>query len=1197
MIHDDPLLRTYRDAAELYLRVVDMPSELRERYLTTVCVGRDLLKFTVEELVRGDAADGSRPAGEDARCVSADRVTATLIRFTDALNTVAPAHPEVTAYVPGAYDSDRERTLAELVKLEQKSRWAARRPKPLEVYLREWPELRAPATVAELLRSECLTRAVYGSPASDRELSLRFPDLCSTIDLNALEKRAQMIARALSSGGSGVAPTADRFSIVRKIGQGGMGIVYEAIDRQRGSTVALKTLPHMDPRALFRLKREFRTLADLVHPNLVALYELVSDGSEWLFTMELVDGVDFMTHVGSRTPGGRIDDDALRSVVRQLAEGVSALHASQILHCDLKPSNVLVRHDGRVVILDFGIAKELSRGRSAAEAMPVLQTPTGPAMRSTWSVDEYLVGSVAYMSPEQAEGIELTPASDWYSVGAMLYEALAGHIPFAGDPDLIWTKQLQDPTPPSGIAANVPADLEELCLALLSREPDDRPAGPEILQLLADRRSTSRAPATTPRGLPFVGRANQLAILDSAYARLRESPTVTVHIHGKSGAGKTALAQQFLSTLPAGITVLAGRCYEQESVPYKALDSVIDRLCRHLMQLPSTELSKLIPADIAALARIFPVLQRVDDIQAACAGRPEIPDLRELRRRAFAALAALLHGLSETAPLVVFIDDLQWGDVDSAALLLSLLDTPHPPPMLFVACYRAEYTDSNPCLLALAAAREHQVCFDVDVEPLPFGDSLTLASSLLPAADSDTAARVAVESGGNPYFLYELAWQLNGAVASDAASLTLNLDEVLWRRVTMLPPEARHLLEVIATAAKPLPLNRAADAGAFKTDVAAAVSVLRAEHLVRTTGPSVDDYVETYHDRIRETVTSHLSEPARREHHHRLAIAFEAAGHTDLEETASHFHRAELPEMAAQHYALAAEKASAALAFQRSAELYGLAIGLGHPEGASARQLHRRRADALANAGRGYDAGQEYQLASKSAEPHDIIELQRNAGYQFCVSGHIDEGREAFGVVLAHLGMKLPRTRRQALLSLLWRRFRLRLRGMRVRERPEHTVSRGRARPGGHLLVGRLRYDDRRSHSRRGLPDARSHPRPRGRRAVPNRPRTGMGGGAHLDDRREAARPGALSARRRRGARQAPRPAACDRRHADVPRGRGLLLRRFRDVPALRDRGDGHLQGTLHGGRLGAGDVHRVRVLAALLQRASTASSLAGSVH
>ena len=134
MIHDDPLLRTYRDAAELYLRVVDMPSELRERYLTTVCVGRDLLKFTVEELVRGDAADGSRPAGEDARCVSADRVTATLIRFTDALNTVAPAHPEVTAYVPGAYDSDRERTLAELVKLEQKSRWAARRPKPLEVY-------------------------------------------------------------------------------------------------------------------------------------------------------------------------------------------------------------------------------------------------------------------------------------------------------------------------------------------------------------------------------------------------------------------------------------------------------------------------------------------------------------------------------------------------------------------------------------------------------------------------------------------------------------------------------------------------------------------------------------------------------------------------------------------------------------------------------------------------------------------------------------------------------------------------------------------------------------------------------------------------------------------------------------------------------------------------------------------------------
>ena len=446
-------------------------------------------------------------------------------------------------------------------------------------------------------------------------------------------------------------------------------------------------------------------------------------------------------------------------------------------------------------------------------------------------------------------------------------------------------------------------------------------------------------------------------------------------------------------------------------------------------------------------------------------------------------------------------------------------------------------------------------------------------------------------------FLYELAWQLNGAVASDAASLTLNLDEVLWRRVTMLPPEARHLLEVIATAAKPLPLNRAADAGAFKTDVAAAVSVLRAEHLVRTTGPSVDDYVETYHDRIRETVTSHLSEPARREHHHRLAIAFEAAGHTDLEETASHFHRAELPEMAAQHYALAAEKASAALAFQRSAELYGLAIGLGHPEGASARQLHRRRADALANAGRGYDAGQEYQLASKSAEPHDIIELQRNAGYQFCVSGHIDEGREAFGVVLAHLGMKLPRTRRQALLSLLWRRFRLRLRGMRVRERPEHTVSREVldrvdifwSVASGMTIADPIRGADFQTHDLILALEA-GEPYRIARALAWEAAHISMIG-VRLRDRAHSQLAAAEAL-----ARRLDRPA-CDRRHADVPRGRGLLLRGFRDVPALRDRGDGHLQGTLHGGRLGVGDVHRVRVLAALLQRGVRRAQLAVTVH
>src|SRR5262245_3405468 len=164
-----------------------------------------------------------------------------------------------------------------------------------------------------------------------------------------------------------------RFSLVRKLGQGGMGVVYEAVDVERGARVALKTLPRFHPVALYRFKQEFRTLANLAHESLVPLYELISDGTTWFFTMELIEGVDFLTYVHRTVSGAEADDethgglepkcwadpDRLRSTMRQIVEGVLHLHDHGILHRDLKPSNVLVRRDGRVAILDFGLVTQL----------------------------------------------------------------------------------------------------------------------------------------------------------------------------------------------------------------------------------------------------------------------------------------------------------------------------------------------------------------------------------------------------------------------------------------------------------------------------------------------------------------------------------------------------------------------------------------------------------------------------------------------------------------------------------------------------------------------------------------------------------------------------------------------------------------------------------------------------------------------
>ena len=241
--------------------------------------------------------------------------------------------------------------------------------------------------------------------------------------------------------------------------------------------------------------------------------------------------------------------------------------------------------------------------------------------------------------------------------------------------------------------------------------------------------------------------------------------TVILEVHGQSGVGKSTLVQGFLEGLNEGdeAVVLAGRCYEQESVPYKAFDAIVDTLARYLTTLPQAEARALLPRDVGALARVFPALRRVETITEAPRRAADVPDPQELRRRAFAALRDLLARLGDHRPLVLSIDDAQWGDLDSATLLADVLRPPDPPCSCSWRVIGARTgrpaRSCGPSTGRRGRSTTSSSGASCSSRPLTQAESRELALTLIGHASPAALARVeevARESGGNPFFVGEL---------------------------------------------------------------------------------------------------------------------------------------------------------------------------------------------------------------------------------------------------------------------------------------------------------------------------------------------------------------------------------------------------------------------------------------------------------
>jgi hypothetical protein len=828
-----------------------------------------------------------------------------------------------------------------------------------------------------------------------------------------------------------------RFRMVGLLGLGGMGAVYDVLDQSLGHNVALKCLYDVGPADRYRLKKEFRTLANIVHPNLVNLYELFVHDAFCFFTMERVAGLDFVSdarRAATEDPGAFLSHFCSRA--RQLALAIAALHRAEALHRDVKPSNVLVTASGRVVLLDFGLSMPLSDLGNASGFM----------------------GTLEYMAPEQQWGDPLTPATDWYSFGLTLYEALAGVLPFRGAPfEMASQKRAGKIIPIKESSPNLPDDLDQLVTRLLHPLPLERPGALEVLRCLGAGTPEGpvriEAPATSIRPMHLVSRTQELALLHHALEDVRGGARRIVHVHGPSGIGKTELLRSIATAPGDGARlILRGRCHPQESIRFNALDGAIDDLTRALQQMTPEELSEIAPKDPEPLVRVFPVLGSIPALLGWSMSGEEA-SLAQLRRRAFDGLKELLGRLCERREVVLCIDDLQWGDVDSGLLLRELLRGPKSPRLLTVFAYRSEDRESSECLRVLAeepeVAQGSGTVF-IELGPLDSDESMQLVKHLsgLRSREGELELeQLTREAGGSPFFLGEIGRYLADREPQDGVPRALGLRDILLARTSRLSPAGHLLLELIAVAGGPVEQDVLLSAARLPHAEKTTLTVLERLAMVRTSATE-SRAAEVYHHRIRDELLSVLPAETRRMHHRALADALLTSADPKPHQLVEHYLAAGELDGARRYVVTAAAQATTALAFDRAAQLYQRAIDLGSTE-LETSELHARLGHALANAERARDAGRAFERAAKllefgaSFDPARLLFLQRNAAEQFLKSGHDREGVDAFSVILEKLQIDYPKTRSEALRKALALRLRGLFRQRMPRARDAAEISRG----------------------------------------------------------------------------------------------------------------------------------------------------------
>lgn len=850
---------------------------------------------------------------------------------------------------------------------------------------------------------------------------------------------------------------ADRYELRSELGAGSYGQVFAAWDRVRARMIAVKILRDARQESLLQFKQEFRALNELRHKNLVRLLKLGRTNDLWFIVMELVEGAP-ITVANNHSPkefseeqrrhamattvsldtqelspppssdsiaatetlriGGLVAPlfcpETLRDRIGQLAEGIRTLHRYGIIHCDLKPSNVMVTPEGRVVILDFGVAKYTMR--------------LGAHLQR---VDAH-AGTRAYMAPELGQLEAATPGLDWYALGMMLAELLTGHSPsdLAKAPYDALRAVLLD----AAKRHEEHAPFYELCVQLLHPDPKQRADHNDVFELCFPERASDFDKDGPKRTHVFAGRTEELRVLQTSLDQFLAGTPTTLIVEGRAGIGKTTLCNEFLrrtALQPNAPYILVARCKNDELLGFRAFDELVDGIAAIMRTLPDEELAELLPFCTPALASLFPTLRPFNE-------SAEVNWEEESPEDALYALRALLTTIAQQHRLIIWVEDLHQADRDSLRwiarifapglrpnvfLLLSKRPT-HAPTEDTVDIDTLGYAVPTLRLKTLSRASSREVL--LSWLPPKLRGHRTLLERLLSIGQ------------GHPYMLRELS-----RYADRMAELSGNttLTSMLTERLKALPRTQFDVLCAIATSFETpsrVLLEHVTEQSPAVVDEA--LEALEELAFLVPAGSAEDELYDIAHAAIRECVNQLMEHEVHQQLHARYAQAGIDGISRPMRPTAivAHLVRADNPAAAKSYASELATASDRSGAYEIAAQMYELLIQVGRDQGSPpSAELRLRAVECQLRTGRLVDAANLLIELAEEAPAAEASALRRRAAETYILSGHIDEGNRQLELSRPpserNLQLPLPRALRVGL-------FQARLRRRLLNLDPEETT-------------------------------------------------------------------------------------------------------------------------------------------------------------